>query len=187
MLKVIIDFLSSQGDTILNAPVPFIIISVIGFAFGWFVNSWSQKNRIETNEERLKLKEEQNKEKDAKIQILEQKLAFQGELKQNYNTFSLNENEIRALKAISTFEKENPFEASKPPAEYSVDPLVKDLQIDWVEANEIIKKLRMLGMVESIWDNISKFPNPARTINETLPGRLSKTEKKFLSNYRSRD
>lgn len=187
MLKVIIDFLLSQGDTILNAPVPFIVIFVIGFAFGWLVNSWSQKTRIETNEQILKLKEEHIKEKDAKIQSLEQKLASQAELKQNYNTISLNENEIRALKAISKFDKKNSFEASKTPSEYSVDCLSKDLQIDCIEANEIFKKLRRLGLIESIWDNISTFPNLDRPINESPPGRLSKRGQEFLSNYKSGD
>ena len=86
------------------------------------------------------------------------------------------------MKAISRFEKENHFEASKDPAEYSVEYLVKDLQINWDEANEILKKLRMLGLVESIWDNVPKFQNLAQPINETLPGKLSKTGQEFLNN-----
>ncbi|HEY9853805.1 MAG TPA: hypothetical protein V6D28_30320 [Leptolyngbyaceae cyanobacterium] len=187
MLKVITDFVFSQRDKIENDPIPFLVIFIIGVALGWFINSWIQKNRIETNEERIKLKDEKIQEMGAKIQSLEQKLASQQELKQNYNTFSLNENEIKALKAISRFEKENPFEASKAPAEYSIDYLVKDLQIDWGKANEILKKLRRLGLVESIWDNVSKFQNLARPINETPPGRLSKTGQEFLSNYRRGD
>lgn len=182
MLKVIIDFVFSQRDKIENDPIPFVVIFIIGVTLGWFINSWMQKNRIETNEERIKLKDDKIKEMDAQIQGLEQKLASQQDLKQNYNTFSLNENEIKALKAISRFEKENPFEVSKASAEYSVDYLVKDLQINWGEANEILKRLRMLGLVESIWDNASKFQNLARPINETLPGRLSKTGQEFLNN-----
>jgi len=187
MLKVIIDFLSSQGDTILEAPVPFIVIFVIGFAFGWFVNSSSQKNRIETNEERLKLKEEQIKEKDTKIQVLEQRLGSQGELKQKSNSVSLSEDEIRALKAISRFEDENPFQPPKPPPEYSVDHVATDLKIDWGEANEILKKLRRLGLFESIWENLPTFPNLNRPVNETRSGRLSKTGRDFLRNYRNGD
>lgn len=193
--KVFTDFLLSQEDIILNYPIPCIIILVIGFALGWSFNSWSQKTRIETNEERLKANEERLKgnedkikEKDAKIQSLEEeKLAFQGQLKENDNSLSLNDNEIRALKAISRFQKEHPCQESEVPTEYSVDTLVKDLQIDWGEANEILKKLRRLGLFESIWDNTLQFTNLARPINETQPGRLSKTGQEFLRNYRSGD
>ncbi len=193
MLKVIIDFLVDQGDTMLHSPVPFIVIFVIGFALGCFVTSWSQKltlnaneARLNANEEIMKLLEKQMKEKDTENQDLKQKLASKGELKDNYNTScSLNENEIRALKAISIFQEENPCQEGKFPPEYSVDNLIKDLQIDWNEANQILKKLRMLLLFESIWDNTTKYTNFARPINETSPGRLSKTGQEFLSNYQS--
>jgi hypothetical protein len=193
MLKVIIDFLFSEGDTILKSPVPFIVIFVIGFALGSFVTSWSQKltlnaneARLNANEEIMKLLDKQMKEKDTENQDLKQKLASKGELKDNYNTScSLNENEIRALKAISIFQKENPCQEGKSPPEYSVDNLIKDLQIDWNEANHILKKLRMLLLFESIWDNMTKYTNLAKPINETSPGRLSKTGQEFLSNYKS--
>ncbi len=140
-----------------------------------------------------KILEEQLQEKDKRIQILEQQLKEQQlkldcpeKLKQN-DKLILKENEIRALKAIRKFEKENPFEKTKQPAEYSVDILVKDLQINWVEANEILKNLRNRGLFESIWDNIPQFANLSRPINETRPGRLSKTGWEFLSNYSSDD
>lgn len=176
MLKVIIDFLLSQGDAILKNPPPFAVIFLIGFALGWFVVSWSKKNRFETNEERLKLGEQQ-------IQDLEQKLAYQGELKPNDNRYSLNEYQIIALRKISKFEQENPV-----PAEYSVDNLVKDWQIDRDEADRILTDIRTLELFRSlIWDNVPQFPNLARPINEAKPGRLTKKGKEFLRNYRSED
>lgn len=169
MLKVVIDFVSSRGDAILKNPLPFTVIFLMGFALGCFVISWSQKNRIETNEERVKL--------------LEQKLASQGELKPNDNRYSLNEYEVRTLRKISKFEEEKSVKASKNSAEYSVDNLVKDWQIDRDEASQILKKFRALGLFESIWDNVPQFPNIARPINEARPGRLTTKGREFLINY----
>jgi hypothetical protein len=187
MLKVIIDFLSSQENAILKAPVPFIVIFVIGLALGFFISSWLQKNKLETNEQILKLKEEKIQQKDDKIQSLEQqlKLCCPEKLKQN-DKLTLKENEILALKAIRKFEKENPVEESQKLVEYSVDSLVKDLQINLVEANEILKNLRNRGLFESILDNTPQFANLS-FINKTRPGRLSKTGREFLSNYSSGD
>jgi hypothetical protein len=184
MPKFITDFLISQQDTILNYPFQFMIIFVFGFLLGLWVDYQLQKNKIETNEERLKLKEQQIQEKDNKIQTLEQKLKLDcpEKLKQN-EQLTLKENEILALKAIRKFEEENP----KKLAEYSVDSLVKDLQINCGEADEILKNLRNRGLFESIWDNTPQFANLSRPINETRPGRLSKTGREFLSNYSSGD
>ena len=188
IMKVIIDFLSDQRDIIQKYPVTFIIFFVIVFAFSWLVSSWSQKTRIDANEERMKLKDEQMKEKDKENQYLKQELASKGNLKENNNTsFSLNENEIRALQAISIFQKKNPCQEGKFPAEYSVDNLIKDLQIDWNEANEILKKLRRLLLFGSVKDNMTKYTNLTRPINEISPGRLSKIGQEFLSNYKSGD
>jgi len=94
IIKLIIDFLCSQKDAILNDPIPFIIHLLIGTVLGCVIAFWILKQIIETNEERLKtneerlklaeaqtkIKEEIIKEKDAQIQILEQKLVSQGEL-----------------------------------------------------------------------------------------------------------
>jgi uncharacterized membrane protein YciS (DUF1049 family) len=191
MLKVVIDFLLSQGDIIISTPVPFIIIFMIGFALGWLVNSWSQKNRLETNEERLKLNQtrleqsqEEIKERDAEIQSIKQQLATQGEVKDHYHYPPLSENEIRALKAISIFQKKNSCQEPKFPAEYSVDNLIKDLQIDGSEANEILKNLRGLKLFESVYDNMTKYTNIAQPINETPPGRLSKKGQDFVNNHK---
>lgn len=173
MLKVVIDFLLGQKDAILKDPFPFIVIFVIGFGLGCFVISWSQKNRIETNEEIVKL--------------LEQKLAYQGESKENDNSFSLNEYQMIALTKINEFEEKSLAEGSKRLHEYSVDNLVKDWQINRNEANQILKALRTLGLFESIWDNVTQFANLALPINETRPGRLTKKGREFLRNYRSGD
>lgn len=202
MPKVIIDFLFSQGDKLLKDPVPFMVTIVIGFALSRVVNSGSQNERNETKEERLKLKDEQLKqrddriqflekqikERDTNIQILEEKIsASQGESKQNFNTLSLNENEIRALKAISKFESVHSFQPTEVPAEYSVENLAADLQINEGDADEILKNLRMLRLFESIWDNVQTFINLDRPINETRPGRLSTTGQDFIRNLQSED
>ncbi|MBW4540097.1 MAG: LapA family protein [Myxacorys chilensis ATA2-1-KO14] len=71
MLKVIIDYFLNQWDTISSAPSLLAVTFIIGCAFGWFASSWAQKNKVETMEERLKLKDEQLKDKDTKIQFLE--------------------------------------------------------------------------------------------------------------------
>lgn len=188
MPKFITDFLISQQDTILNYPFQFIIIFVFGFLLGLWVDYQLQKNKIETNEQILKLQEKQIQEKDNKIQTLEQQLKLDcpEKLKQN-EQLKLKENEILALKAIRKFEEENPFEKSPKLAEYSVDSLVKDLQINYGEADEILKNLRNRGLFESIWDNTPQFANLSRPINETRPGRLSKTGREFFSNYSSGD
>jgi hypothetical protein len=99
----------------------------------------------------------------------------------------LEQNEILALKAIRKFQQENPCKEFQKPVEYSVDNLVKDLSINLVEANEILKNLRNYELFDSIWDNIPKYANLSRLINETQPGRLSKAGWEFLSNYSSDD
>jgi hypothetical protein len=179
MLKVIVDYFSNQWDTILKAPTSLIIV----FAFGWSVSSWYLKNRIETNEERLKLKDEQIKEKDTEIQCLKEQLASgEGVYKKSYN-LNLTEEEIEALKAISRFERVNPLQTNEFPVEYSVDNLTSDLGINYDEADEIFKKLRRIGFVESIWDNVPTFPDLERPINEARPVRLSRTGQEFIHKF----
>ncbi len=68
--------------------------------------------------------------------------------------------DIEAMNAFSRFEDRNYFNFLQPSVPYSVDDLVKDLQIEWNEANEIFKKLRRLGLVEWIFDDLPTFPNP---------------------------
>jgi len=187
MLKIIVDFLSNQGDIILRYPVPFLIVFVVGLALGWGVNSWVQKNKIETNEERLKYKEDQLKDRDIKIQSLEQKMASLSKDEQVDKTIPLSKDEIQALKAIKEFEDNNPIQSTSSPPEYSVDHLMKDLGVSWEESNEILRKFRRFGLFESIWDNLQSFPNRERPINETRPGRLSKDGKDLVRKYRNRD
>lgn len=75
MLKVITDYFLNQWDTVSSVPSLLAVTFIIGCAFGWFASSWIQKNRVETIEERLKLKDEQLKDKDTKIQSLEKQPA----------------------------------------------------------------------------------------------------------------
>jgi uncharacterized protein YjhX (UPF0386 family)/uncharacterized membrane protein YciS (DUF1049 family) len=70
MLKVIIDYFLSQWDAISSAPSLLAVTFVIGCAFGWV----AQENRAKTMEERLKLKEDQIKDKDINIEHLEKQL-----------------------------------------------------------------------------------------------------------------
>lgn len=185
MLKVIIDYFLNQWDTISKEPSLFIVTFIIGCSFAWFVSSLMQKNRIEAFETILKLKDEQIKDKDTKIQSLEKQLASEEKYSQKSNNLNLSEVEIQTLKAISRFQKENPILPTELPSEYSVDNLIADLEIDWSDANEILKKIRRIGLVESIWDSVPLYPNLDRPINETRPVRLSKTGQEFLINSRS--
>lgn len=95
-------------------------------------------------------------------------------------SLKLGKVEIEALKAIGRFESKNPHQPPQLPVDYSVDDLTTVLEIDWGEANEILKRLRRLGLVESIWDNFLLFPNLDRPVNETQAGRLSKAGQDFL-------
>jgi hypothetical protein len=144
-----------------------------------------QKNRIDALETIIKLKDEQIKDKETKIQALDKQLTSEEGYYQKSNSLNLRETDIQTLKAISRFEKLNPIIPTEFPSEYSVDNLIAYLEIDWSDANEILKKLRTIGLVESIWDNVPLYPNIDRPINETRPVRLSKTGQEFLRKSRS--
>lgn len=93
---------------------------------------------------------------------------------------NLTKLEVESLKEISRFEAQNPINPPEFPTAYSVDDLATDLKINWSEANEVLKKLRRLGLVEFFCDNWTVYPNLDRPINETSPGRLSKAGQDLL-------
>lgn len=190
MYKLIIDFLSNNKDIIIQNPILFIVLSIIMFGLSWSISSWIQKDKMATNEERVKIleiklqdSEGELQKKNNKIANLEQKLNSQEEATQKYNSFSLSENDIRALEAIRKFEQENPHEPNKFPPAYSVKNLEQDLTMNYGKANEILQKLRRIGFVEYYTDNILTWPTLTIPINETPGGRLSKIGQEFLQNH----
>jgi hypothetical protein len=185
MLKIVIDYFINQWDIVSKAPAILIVTYIISFTLGLYLNSWIQKNRIETNEERIKLKDEEIKRKDYEIQQLMEKAIIGKDVSGKANNLELKEMDIKALEAISRFESANSNQPNQLPVEYSVENLEADLGIDYGTADEILKRLRRLGLFESIWDNVLTFSNFNRPINEVRPGRLSKTGKDFLESHRA--
>ena len=185
MLKIVIDYFINQWDIVSKAPAILIVTFIISFTLGLYLNSWIQKNRIETNEERIKLKDEEIKRKDYEIQQLMEKAIIGKDVSGKANNLELKEMDIKALEAISRFESANSNQPNQLPVEYSVENLEADLGIDYGTADEILKRLRRLGLFESIWDNVLTFSNFNRPINEVRPGRLSKTGKDFLESHRA--
>lgn len=49
MLKIVIDYFINQWDIVSKAPAILIVTFILGFTLGLYLNSWIQKNRIETN------------------------------------------------------------------------------------------------------------------------------------------
>lgn len=107
MLKVIIDYFLNQWDTISSAPSLLAVTFIIGCAFGWLTSSWIQKNRVETIEERLKLKDEQLKDKDIKIQSLEKQPVSSDEVTSLRKSLAVKDQELKDKNAkIQSLEKQ---------------------------------------------------------------------------------
>jgi hypothetical protein len=66
MLKVLVDFLASNWEAFLQAPLTFIVMAVIGFVTGTIF----LKNQNDVLRERLILREDQLKDKDSEIKTL---------------------------------------------------------------------------------------------------------------------
>jgi hypothetical protein len=101
MLKVIIDYFLNQWDTISKEPSLFVVTFIIGCSFTWFVSSLMQKNRIEALEAILKLRDEQIKDKDTKIQSLEKQLASEEAILKNPNDILRHDELIRVLEEVT--------------------------------------------------------------------------------------
>ncbi|TFI55662.1 hypothetical protein BLD44_003795 [Mastigocladus laminosus UU774] len=107
MLKVIIDYFLNQWDTISSAPSLLAVTFIIGCTFGWLTSSWTQKNRVETIEERLKLKDEQLKNKDIKIQSLEKQPVSSDEVTNLRKSLAVKDQELKDKDAkIQSLEKQ---------------------------------------------------------------------------------
>ena len=106
---------------------------------------------------------------EGQIELLRERL----EGKQNEPTEQLEENEIRALERIESFERRNPRVGDRFPNLYAVEQLQADLSIEWWEANEIIRRLKALDLAYCPWENESIFMDRSRPIGEEKPVMLT--------------